>query len=400
MLIDTNIRNNFPIIDSGILYFDSASSTLKPRAVIEKVKEYYTNYPVNIHRGLYKASQKASYNFEASRKAVQKFINARSEKEIIVTKGTTEAINFVASTWGEENIQEGDVILVSQLEHHSNILPWTQLAKRKNASVQMIPLNQYGEIDLSVFEMLLTSKVKLIAVTYASNVIGSIPPVRKLIEKARIIKAKVLLDAAQSIAHCLIDVQSLDCDFLCFSGHKMYGPSGVGILYGKEEILETITPYQVGGGMVKRVELTQADFVALPYRLEGGTPPIASMIALKEAIDFIEGIGRDAIQAYENSLLEYFITRLPQQLERLGNPQKTVAVCSLFSQYIHAHDLGSLLAEQNIAVRVGHHCAFPLMEFFKVPATLRVSFAIYNNYEEIDTLINNMYSILRYFHNE
>ncbi len=382
------IRRLFPSLMRNKPYFDSASTTLKPKQVIEKVLEYYQHYPVNIHRAIYPLAEKASYEFEKAREKLKLFINARFKEEIIITKGTTEAINLIANTWGKKNIHKNDTILVSVLEHHSNSLPWLQLAKQKEANFKVIPINNNGDIDLDQLDKLLKGNVKLLAITYVSNVTGTQNPIKEIVKMAHQHGVCVVVDAAQAVPHIPVDVQVLDCDFLCFSGHKLYGPTGVGILYGKKQLLETMPPYLYGGGMVSRIYQDDILYSYLPHKFEAGTPPIAELIGLGAAIDFLQILGFEYLAKHEDNLLKYLKEKLKQipNIHFIGCPVKHVSVCSLIMKNVHAHDLGTLLAESDIAVRVGHHCAYPLMDFYKVPATLRISLGLYNNNEDIDKL--------------
>lgn len=394
----SEIRCLFPALRDGTVYLDSAATTLKPTPVIEKLLEYYQEYPANVHRSAYKMAEKANSEYEKSRCLVQKFINAVSPEEIIITRGSTEAINLVALSWGEENIKQGDRILISILEHHSNILPWQKLAERKGAFVDVIPITSQGDIDLESFQNLLDNKVKLISITGASNVIGTLVPLEKIISLGHSCGAKVFVDAAQAAAHTLIDVQKLDCDFLCLSAHKIYGPTGVGILYGKRVLLENMPPIFYGGGMADRLQLNSTNY-ALPYKFEAGTPPIASLIAFGAAIELIQSFGLESICNYEDELFQEFSKRLSDlpELNLLGAPQKKIGVCSIVAENIHAHDLGTLLDSHGIAARVGHHCASPLMNHYGVSATLRISFGIYNNLEDIIKTIHSFKEILEMF---
>lgn len=392
------IRNLFPSLKDGTVYLDSAATTLKPMPVIEKILEYYQNYPANVHRSAYKMAEKANSEYERARCLVQKFINAFSSEEIIITRGSTEAINLVALSWGEKNIAQGDRILVSILEHHSNILPWQKLAERKGAQVDVIPITSQGDIDLEIFQNLLNDKVKIIAITGASNVIGALVPLEKIISLGHSYGAKVFVDAAQSAAHIPIDVQNLDCDFLCLSAHKVYGPTGVGVLYGKRSLLENMPPAFYGGGMADRLSLNGAGY-ELPHKFEAGTPPIASLIAFGAAIEFVQNLGLESICSYEEDLFKEFckgLSDLPE-LNLLGSPQKRIGVCSILAKDIHAHDLGTLLDGYGIAARVGHHCASPLMNHYGVSATLRISFGMYNNLEDIEKIIYSFKKILEMF---
>ncbi len=394
----SKIRCLFPALKDGTVYLDNAATTLKPTPVIEKLLEYYQEYPANVHRSAYKMAEKANLEYEKSRCLVQKFINAISPEEIIITRGSTEAINLVALSWGEENIKQGDKILISILEHHSNILPWEKLAERKSAQVNYIPVTPQGDVDLESFQNLLDSKVKLIAITGASNVIGTLVPLEKIISLGHLHGAKVLVDAAQAAAHVSIDVQQLNCDFLCLSAHKVYGATGIGILYGKRSLLENMPPVIYGGGMADRLRLNGAGY-ELPHKFEAGTPPIASFIAFGAAIEFIQALGFESICNYEEELFEHFCKELHNipEISILGAPQKRIGVCSILAKNIHAHDLGTLLDDYGIAARVGHHCASPLMKHYGVSSTLRISLGIYNNLEDIEKTIYALKRIVEMF---
>lgn len=393
-----NLQNLFPSLKDGNIYLDSAATALTPKPVVEKMLEYYQDYPVNVHRGTYKMSEKASAEYENSRQKVKNFIRAASCEEIIVTKGATEAINLVALSWGEQNIGHGDRILITLLEHHSNILPWLKLAERKGAFVDIVSITSQGEIDLEHYQELLNNNVKLVALTYVSNVIGTILPIAEMVEQAHNHGAIVLVDAAQAAPHIAIDVLKLNCDFLCFSAHKTYGPTGLGILYGKKFLLESMEPVSYGGGMIDHFHSRKMHY-SLPSKFEAGTPPIASMIAFGAAIDFLQEISLEAIHCHEMQLFDAFAYQLQciPELDILGWPNERVGVCSMTSNDIHPHDIGTLLDNLGIMVRVGHHCASPLMEYYKLPATLRVSFGIYNTFDDIDKFVVAMKKAVEIF---
>jgi cysteine desulfurase/selenocysteine lyase len=394
----TKIRKLFPALKGETVYLDSAATTLKPIPVIDKLLEYYQEYTANVHRSAYKMAEKANSEYESARCTVQKFINASSPEEIIITRGSTEATNLIALSWGEQNIKKGDRILISILEHHSNILPWQKLAERKEAQVDIIPITIQGDIDLENFQNLLNNKVKLIGITGASNVIGTLTPLEKIISLGHSCGTTVFVDAAQAAAHIPIDVQKLNCDFLCLSAHKVYGPTGVGVLYGKRFLLENMPPIFYGGGMADRLRLNGADY-ELPHKFEAGTPPIASLIAFGSAIEFVQDLGFENICNYEEKLLKEFYKRLNNfpELSILGTPQKRIGVCSILAKNIHAHDLGTLLDAHGISVRVGHHCASPLMKHYGISSTLRISFGIYNNLEDIEKMIYSLKQIVEMF---
>jgi len=389
----TTIREEFPVLDQQIngkplVYFDNAATTQKPKAVIDSLVNYYSSYNANIHRGIHTLAEKATAAFESTREAIRAFINASSTEEIIFTKGTTESINLVAGTWGKENIHKGDEIIVSGLEHHSNMVPWQILATEKGATVKIIPVNDNGELILSELENLITSKTKIIAINHVSNALGTINPIAEVIRIAHSKNVIVLIDGAQAVSHLDIDVQKLDADFYAFSGHKMYGPTGTGILYGKKALLEAMPPYQGGGEMIKEVTYTSCSFNELPYKFEAGTPNIADAIALKASVDFINRFGKPAIREVENQLLEYATQKLSAipGLTIKGTAKDKVSVISFVIEGIHHQDLGILLDQEGIAVRTGHHCTQPLMGHFGITGTARASFAVYNTFEEIDRL--------------
>jgi cysteine desulfurase/selenocysteine lyase len=392
------IRGVFPALKNGLVYLDSAATALKPTCVIEKLLEYYESYSANVHRGAYKMAEKANFEYEKARKLVQNFINAASAEEIIVTRGSTESINLVALSWGETNIKQGDKILLSLLEHNSNILPWQKLAERKGAKIDFVPISPEGDIDLEAYENLLDNQVKLISITHASNVTGTVVPLEKIISLAHSYNAIVFVDAAQAAAHIPINVQELDCDFLCFSAHKVYGPTGVGVLYGKRSLLENMPPHFYGGGMADRLKLNEIDYV-LPHKFEAGTPPIAGFIALGSALEFIQDLTFEFLNNHEAWLFNEFSKRLQDipQLKLLGSPSHRIGVCSIVAEHIHAHDLGTLLDDDGIAARVGHHCASLLMNYYGVPSTLRISLGVYNNLDDIEKTISSLKKITEMF---
>ena len=403
--LDTaKIRREFPALDQkvngkSLVYFDNAATSQKPKRVIQTLSHYYEHNNANIHRGLHALAERATYDFEESRKAVKEFINANEAQEIIFTKGTTESINLVAQSYGRKFLKPGDEILISELEHHSNIVPWQMLAQQTGAVVKAIPINEKGELILEEFEKLLNEKTKILSIGYISNSLGTINPVEFLINKARNFGTKVLLDAAQAAPHGKIDVTKLNCDFLAFSAHKMYGPTGVGILYGKRQLLEAMDPYQGGGEMIKEVSLSGTTYNEIPYKFEAGTPNIGDVIALKEAIHFITVIGQEAIVEHEKELLTYATTRLSEQkgFRLYGNADKKASVLSFTLNGVHPFDLGMFLDAKGIAVRTGHHCAQPVMEKFGIEGTARASFAVYNTKEEIDVFVEAVSDIYKKF---
>jgi len=358
---------------------------------------YYSNYNANIHRGIHTLAEEATAAYEATRGTAKNFINAASAEEIIFTRGATEGINLVAYTWGRKNLREGDEIIISGMEHHSNIVPWQIVCEEKKAILKVIPITPNGELDLDAFKKLLSSKTKIVAVVHASNSLGTINPVAQIIDKAHKAGALVMLDGAQSTVHLDIDVQDLDCDFFAFSGHKVYGPTGAGVLYGKKNILEAMPPFMGGGEMIKEVTFEKTTYNDLPYKYEAGTPNIADTVALKSALDFVTGTGKENIRRHEDALLNYATEQLKtiNGLTIVGNAKQKVSVVSFSVKNIHPQDLGVLLDNQGIAVRTGHHCTQPVMDYFKIPGTVRASFAMYNTREEIDKLVTGLHKAIK-----
>ncbi|MEY3348797.1 MAG: hypothetical protein RLY46_836 [Bacteroidota bacterium] len=389
-----SIRNEFPILErkvkgKSLVYFDNAATAQKPKQVIDAISHYYSHYNANIHRGLHTLADEATAAFEASRTAVQSFIHAKHHEEIIFTKGTTESINLVANAWGNVFLHAGDEIIISTLEHHANIVPWQMIAEKKGAVIRVIPIDANGKLDMEAFKKMLSNKTKMVAVVHASNALGVINPVEEIIQLAHKHGALSMIDGAQSAVHLDIDVTQLDCDFFVFSGHKIYGPTGVGVLYGKKQLLESMQPYQGGGEMIKEVTFEKTTFNELPFKFEAGTPNIADVIALKPAIDFMNRIGKAFIRQHEAALLSYATEKL-KKIEGLhikGDVAEKVSVASFTIDGIHPQDLAILLDNQGIAVRTGHHCAQPLMSYLGIVGTTRVSFAAYNTKEEIDILV-------------
>ncbi|WP_333866448.1 cysteine desulfurase [Sphingobacterium sp.] len=388
------IRADFPILKREVngrplVYLDNGATTQKPSAVINSIVHYYSDMNSNVHRGVHYLSQISTDAFEVTRKKVQTFINAAEDKEIIITKGTTDGINLIATCYGRAFIHAGDEIIISAMEHHSNIVPWQMLCDEKGCKIRVIPMNDKGELDMDAYNNLLNEKTKLVAVTYVSNALGTINPVDKIISKAHQHGAVVLVDAAQAVQHIQIDVQKLDVDFLVFSGHKMYGPTGVGVLYGKEELLNAMPPYQGGGDMIKEVTFEKTTYNELPFKFEAGTPNIEAGICLNEAIDYINSIGLDNIEAYEHELLEYATEKLSEipGMRFIGTAEQKCSVISFVIDGTHPYDVGVILDKLGIAVRTGHHCAQPVMERFGIPGTIRASLAVYNTKEEIDVLV-------------
>jgi cysteine desulfurase/selenocysteine lyase len=389
-----NIRKQFPVLHQKVngrdlVYFDNAATNQKPEVVINTLTEYYKGYNANIHRGIHTLAEKATKAYEETRQLAKAFINAASEQEIIFVRGVTEAINLVAASYGKTFIQSGDEIIISGLEHHSNIVPWQFVCESKGAILKVINVTDSGELDLSHYKTLLTSRTKLVAVNHASNSLGTINPIKQIIDLAHAHGAVVLIDGAQAGAHLEIDVQALNCDFYCLSSHKMFGPTGTGILYGKKALLELMPPYQGGGEMIKTVTFEKTTYNDLPYKFEAGTPNIADVIAFGKAIEFINGLGKDAIAAHEHELLVYAtekIKTLPH-VTIIGEAKEKVGVVSFTVEGIHPFDIGQMLDARGIAVRTGHHCTEPLMARFGIEGTVRASFSVYNTKAEVDQLI-------------
>jgi cysteine desulfurase/selenocysteine lyase len=387
------IRAQFPLLHQkvngeNLVYFDNGASTQKPQVVIDTIAQYYSNDNANIHRGVHYLSQKATDKFEETRDTVQAFINANKSCEIIFTKGTTDSINLVANGY-RSMLNKGDDIIISEMEHHSNIVPWQMCCEVSGATLKVIPILDNGDLDMDAFENLLSEKTKLVAVTHISNALGTINPVEKLIALTHKVGAKILIDGAQATPHTLVDVQGLDVDFYCFSAHKMYGPTGVGVLYGKEALLNELPPYQGGGEMIKEVSFEKTTYADLPHKFEAGTPNIAGVIAFKAAMDFITDLGISTIAKHEDTLVQYATKQLLtiSGMQFIGEAKKRAALVSFNIEGLHPYDIGVLLDKMGIAIRTGHHCAQPIMEHYKVSGTARMSFAIYNTKEEIDSCI-------------
>jgi cysteine desulfurase/selenocysteine lyase len=387
------IREQFPalrqkVYDRNLIYFDNGATSQKPQMVLDAISTYYSKDNANIHRGVHYMSQKATTEFEEARKIIQTYINAKKSEEVIFTKGTTDGINLVASSYGEL-LSAGDEILISAMEHHSNIVPWQLLCARKGLKLKVVPITKKGELDMEQFDLLLSEKTKLVAITHISNTLGTINPIKTIIDKSHAAGAKVLIDGAQSIQHMPINVTELNCDFYVFSGHKVFGPTGIGVLYGKEELLERMPPYQGGGDMIAKVTFERTTYNELPFKFEAGTPHIAGGICLGEAFRFLQNLDADALQQHEKELTEYAQDLLDtfEGVQIIGEAKKKTSVVSFHVNGIHPFDIGTLLDKQGIAVRTGHHCTQPLMDFFGIPGTVRASFAFYNTKEEIDTFI-------------
>ncbi len=398
------IREDFPILKQKVhgkplVYLDNAATSQKPQAVIDSEVELYSKYFSNVHRGVHLLSQRSTDAYEKAREKVQNFLNARSSAEIIFTRGTTEGINLVAQTYGQQHVQPGDEILISEMEHHSNIVPWQMLCAQKGAILKVIPINDEGEILLDEYEKLLSERTRLVGIVHLSNALGTVNPVQQMIEMAHQRGIPVLVDGAQAVPHIPVDVQALDCDFYVFSGHKLFGPTGIGVLYGKKELLETMPPYQGGGDMILSVSFKKTEYNVLPFRFEAGTPNIAGAIALGAAIDYVQEIGLDKIATYEDKLLAYATEAMAEipGVRLIGTARNKASVLSFLIEGVHPHDIGTILDREGIAIRAGHHCAQPVMERFGVPATARASFAFYNTLEEVDALIAGIRKVQEVF---
>lgn len=386
-------REDFSILNQQIykrplVYLDNAATTQKPQVVIDALNNYYTQINSNIHRGVHYLSQKATDEFEIARETVRQFINAKHHYEVIFTRGATDSINLVASSFGRTFLHEGDEILISEMEHHANIVPWQFLCEERGCILKVIPFDDNGELFLDKLNELLTPKTKIVAVSHVSNTLGTINPVKKVIEMAHQHHIPVLIDGAQAVSHCKVDVQDLDCDFYCFSGHKMYAPMGIGVMYGKEEWLNQMKPYQGGGEMIKQVTFAKTTYNDLPFKFEAGTPSVGDVMGLRVAIDYINHIGIENIANYEHELLSYATERLSsiQGLKIYGTSVQKAAIISFNIGNIHPSDIGAIIDKLGIAVRTGHHCTQPIMDHFGIPGTVRASFALYNTKEEIDSL--------------
>ncbi len=371
------------------MYFDNGATTHKPQEVIDVISEYYTKYNSNIHRGVHHLSQIATNAFEESRDYIKDFIHATYREEVIFTRGTTEAINLLAHSFGKAFVKEGDEVIVSEMEHHSNIVPWQMLCEDKKAKLKVIPIDENGELILEELDKLISSKTKIIAITHISNALGTINPIKRIIDKAHKHNIPVLIDGAQAVAHEKVNVQELDCDFYTFSAHKIYGPMGIGILYGKKEWLEKLPPYQGGGEMISNVSFEKTTYNELPYKFEAGTPSVADAIAFKTALEYVQRIGIENIKIHENALLDYATSELLKfdNIKIYGTAKNKAALISFLIQNIHPYDVGTMLDQMGVAVRTGHHCAQTVMDRYQIPGTIRASFAMYNTKEEIDIFI-------------
>lgn len=389
-----NIRKQFPVLYQEVygkpyVYLDNAATTQKPLSVINSISDFYKNYNSNVHRGVHYLSQKSTELFEDTRGRVQKFINAPKREEVIFTRGTTDSINLVAHSFGKAFLNPGDEILITAMEHHSNMVPWRMVAEEKNVTVRIVPFLESGELDMNAYRQMLNEKTRIVALGHVSNALGTIHPVKEMIDTAHQKNIPVLIDGAQAVPHMQVDVQDLDCDFYCFSAHKMYGPTGVGVLYGKKEWMEKLPPYQGGGEMIDSVTLEEITFNELPYKFEAGTPNVADIVAFGEAVRFLEDVGFETLAGHENFLLESCEEKLNQipDIHIYGQAPEKSGVVSFLVGDIHPYDMGTLIDKMGIAVRTGHHCAQPVMEFYRIPGTLRASVGIYNSVEDIDRFV-------------
>jgi cysteine desulfurase/selenocysteine lyase len=391
------LREDFPILAQRVrgkplVYLDNAATSQKPRAVIDAVSRYYGAENANIHRGVHYLSERATVAYDGVRERVARFLNAASPREIVFTRGTTEGINLVAQSWGRGTLKPGDEIVITGMEHHSNIVPWQLVAAQTGATVRAVPITDAGELDLNGFDRLLTDRTRLLAVVHLSNALGTINPVRWMVSRARERGIVTLVDGAQSAPHLPVDVQALDCDFFAFSGHKVFGPTGIGVLYGRASLLEAMPPWQGGGDMIETVTLEQSTWAQPPARFEAGTPPIAQVIGLGAALEYVEAVGRAAIGAWEEELLAYATERVGELdgVRIIGTAREKASVLSFVVEGVHPHDVGAVLDDEGVAIRTGHHCAQPVMQRFGVPATARASFAFYNTRAEVDALVRGI----------
>jgi cysteine desulfurase / selenocysteine lyase len=398
------IRQDFPILGTTVhgkplVYLDNAATSQKPRSVIEAMVQFYTSENANIHRGVHHLSERATRAYESVREKVARFIGARSPREIVFTRGTTEAINLVAQSYGASVLQPDDEVLITGMEHHSNIVPWQLLCGRVGAKLRAVPITDAGELDLEAFDRLLTDRTRLVALVHLSNALGTINPVTDLIARAHARGVPVLVDGAQSAPHLAVDVTAMGCDFFAFSGHKLFGPTGIGVLYGREALLEQMPPWQGGGDMIASVTLERSTWAAIPSKFEAGTPPIAEVIGLGAAIEYIEAIGLEAIAAWEGELLQCATDRVAavEGVRLVGTAREKASVLSFVVDGVHPHDVGAILDDEGVAVRAGHHCAQPVMERLGVPATARASFAFYNTFQEIDALVRGIRRVRQVF---
>jgi cysteine desulfurase / selenocysteine lyase len=398
------IRGDFPLLAKKVhgrklVYLDNAATTQKPQQVIDAIVDFYASGCSNVHRGVHLLSERATASYENARSRLRRFINARDDREIVFVRGATEAINLVASSFGKAHVKQGDEILITGMEHHSNIVPWQVLCEERGARLRVVPINLRGELLVEEYEKLLNPRTSLVALTHVSNALGTVNPVRHIVETAHRNGTPVLIDGAQAVQHLRVDVQALDCDFYAFSGHKMYGPTGVGVLYGKERWLESMPPYQGGGDMITSVTFEKTIYARLPHKFEAGTPDIAGVIGLGAAVDYIESVGVDRISAYEHNLLDYGTEVLESVpgVRIIGTASGKTSVMSFTLEGVHPHDVGTILDQEGIAIRTGHHCAQPVMDFFRIPATARASLAFYNTREELDSLAAGLRKVAEVF---
>ena len=399
-----NIKENFPILDQKIngknlVYLDSAATTQKPKEVIDSLNKYYKENNSNIHRGVHTLSQKATEDYEEARKIITNFIGATSSKEIIFVRGATEAINLIANSYVKPLLKKNDEIIISQMEHHANIVPWQMICEEKKAKLKIIPMDDNGELIIKELDKIINEKTKFISVNHVSNSLGTINPIRKIIQIAHQSNIKIMIDGAQAVQHLEIDMKEIDADFYCFSGHKVYAPTGIGILYGKKELLEKMPPYQGGGDMIKSVTFEKTIYNDIPNRFEAGTPNISGAIALGKAIDYITHIGINNITKYEKDLLNYATSKLKKisEIKIIGEAKEKAAVISFIIEGIHPHDIGTIMDSHGIAIRAGHHCTQPVMDYYNITATARVSFAIYNTKKDIDKLVEAIKKCIKVF---
>jgi cysteine desulfurase/selenocysteine lyase len=398
------VRRDFPLLEEKVhgrklAYLDNAATTQKPRQVIDAMMQFYTSGCSNVHRGVHLLSERATANYESARSRLRRFINARDDREVVFVRGATEAINLVASSFGKAHVKPGDEILITGMEHHSNIVPWQVVCEERGARLRVVPINLTGELLVEEYEKLLNPRTSLVAVTHVSNALGTVNPVRHIVEMAHRNGTPVLLDGAQAVQHLRVDVQALDCDFYAFSGHKMYGPTGIGVLYGKERWLESMPPYQGGGDMITSVTFEKTIYAKLPHKFEAGTPDIAGVIGLGAAVDYLESLGVDRIAEHEHALLEYGtkVLQAVPGVRIIGTAPGKTSVLSFTLEGVHPHDVGTILDQEGIAIRTGHHCAQPVMDFFRIPATARASLALYNTREELDTLAAGLRRVAEVF---
>jgi cysteine desulfurase/selenocysteine lyase len=398
-------RDDFPALREKVhgqrlVYLDNGATTQKPRAVIDAEAEYYSHYNANVHRAVHTLSQRATEAYEAARRKVQRFLNAAASEEIVFVRGTTEAINLVAQSYARPRLGPGDEIVISTMEHHSNIVPWQMVCAQTAAVLKVVPINDAGELELEAYERLVGPRTRLIAMTHVSNALGSIVPVAHIVKVAHDRKVPVLLDGAQAVSHLPVDVRALDCDFYAFSGHKIFGPTGIGVLYGKRRLLEAMPPYQGGGDMIRSVTFEETQYNEIPYKFEAGTPNIAGVVGLGAALDYVQGIGLDAIAAHESDVLNYAtheVSAVPG-LRIIGTAKEKASILSFTLEGVHSHDIGTILDQQGVAIRAGHHCAMPVMQRYGISGTARASFALYNTRGSVDALVAGLHKVRELFH--